>query len=479
VTRHGEPHSEKSLFLFLFLFLFLSLSLSDTGLNLFARVRIVLSAFGSAWASPQRGSIPVAWAVDPLLSERFPAMMDFYASTASSNDSFIGGVAGAGYVHLGALSESQLEAYATRAGRLYKEYMPENAPADTFGWANWSSLDKYKEYAAKAGQAPGAFVAQPLTGSPGYMKCPVLNQNAADGTPLICTADQGLGNQSFHDSCGVRPSLLYRNLCIWSADPGADLAARIRSIAGKYEPPFFITVYGGLTWTASAQPPELEFFTLMHSTMEELGSEHFKAIGASEMARLAKDSCPHHKTHQNVSVSPLSGGQDDDDNADDQWTTCAVPCKNPGAPSCAGVTILAEECNTLPSTNTSGPFTLHNHTRCHNSFSDSTTTTTVGQCEALCKATNHCEVFTFNAAWDGTHWCWLFNRHVQAAACESGSADAGFVSGWRGSDAPMNASSCTEAGCCYQAHPLGSNALKCVKPMAPSCAPPPPRAAGH
>ena len=51
--------------------------------------------------------------------------------------------------------------------------------------------------------------------------------------------------------------------------------------------------------------------------------------------------------------------------------------------------------STLPSTNTSGPFKLHNHTRCHNSFSDSTTPTTVGQCEALCKATNHCEVFTF------------------------------------------------------------------------------------
>ena len=159
--------------------------------------RIVLSAFASSWASPQRGSVPVAWAVDALLSVRFPAMMDYFAATATSNESFIGGVAGAGYVHLGALSETQLQAYATRAGEVFAEYMPENAPADAFGWANWSSLNKYKAFAAKAGQAPGAFVAQPLTGTQGYMKCPVLNQNAADGTPLICTADQGLGNQSY------------------------------------------------------------------------------------------------------------------------------------------------------------------------------------------------------------------------------------------------------------------------------------------
>ena len=58
--------------------------------------RIVVSAFGSSWASPKRGSVPVAWAVDPLLSVKFPALMDHFASTATANDSFIAGVAGAG-----------------------------------------------------------------------------------------------------------------------------------------------------------------------------------------------------------------------------------------------------------------------------------------------------------------------------------------------------------------------------------------------
>lgn len=47
--------------------------------------------------------------------------MDFYASTAKPADSFIGGVAGAGYVYLGSLSDAQLQRYTTRVGRLYKE----------------------------------------------------------------------------------------------------------------------------------------------------------------------------------------------------------------------------------------------------------------------------------------------------------------------------------------------------------------------
>ena len=71
--------------------------------------RIVISAFGSSWSHPARGSMPVAWSVDPVLSVRFPALMDYYASTAKPTDSFIGGVAGAGYVYLGHLSDVQLE----------------------------------------------------------------------------------------------------------------------------------------------------------------------------------------------------------------------------------------------------------------------------------------------------------------------------------------------------------------------------------
>ena len=185
--------------------------------------------------------------------------------------------------------------------------------------------------------------------------------------------------------------------------------------------------------------------------MDTLGKQ-FKAIGASEMARLAKDAC--HKP------SPMAtAGQAV------PWPTCAVPCKSSGTPTCAGASIFAEQCNRAV-----GPFTLHNRTRCTGSFSDTTTTTTVGQCEALCEKTKACDFFTFNPTWAGTHWCWLYSG-TPDKHCEHGANMDDFVSGWRGNGThSFNASSCAKAGCCYQAQPLGPSALNCVKSMVPGCA---------
>jgi hypothetical protein len=152
--------------------------------------RIIDSAFGSSWASPQRGSVPVAWSVDPVNSLRFPALMDYFASTAKPADSFIGGVAGAGYVYLGALNEEQLQRYTGRVGQLFKDFGPE--VADTYGQGNLTTIAKYSKYAAQGGMAPSAYVTQPLWSHGAYAqgayKCPELNlYSPSDGTPIICT----------------------------------------------------------------------------------------------------------------------------------------------------------------------------------------------------------------------------------------------------------------------------------------------------
>ena len=167
--------------------------------------RIIVSSFGSSWASPKRGSIPVAWSVDPVLSERFPALMDYFATTATANDSFIGGVAGAGYVYLGALNEAQLGRYTERTGRLFATYGP--SVADTYGQANLTTISAYTKYAAIGGQTPITYVSQPLWAHGTYgqdaWKCPELNLKSADGTPIICTSNS--------------PNLFYRNReCIFA-----------------------------------------------------------------------------------------------------------------------------------------------------------------------------------------------------------------------------------------------------------------------
>lgn len=222
--------------------------------------RIVVSAFGSSWASPLRGSTPVAWSVDPLLAERFPAIMDHFATTATANDSFIAGVSGSGYAYLGALSEPQMERYATRVGKMFAAYGPASGMvADTYGSANLSTLATYAKYAKAGGSAPIAYVSQPLWSHGVYgentYRCPVDNMfSPADHAPLICTSNS--------------PNLFYRNRGITPADPGAELAARILKASAKWEPPFFLTVYGGLAWTASARSPKEEFFFMMQRTMQ-------------------------------------------------------------------------------------------------------------------------------------------------------------------------------------------------------------------
>jgi hypothetical protein len=241
--------------------------------------RIVVSAFGSSWASAARGSLPVAWSVDPVLSERFPALMDHFAATASANDSFIGGVAGAGYVYLGALTDEQLERYAKRTGRLYQTFGP--TVADTYGQANLSTIAKYSAAAAAGGAAPAAYVAQPLWSHGTYAKdawrCPELNlYSPADGTPIVCTAND--------------PNLFYRNRGLSPDHPAKDLADRIRGAAARYEPPFFITIYGGLNWQPGSTGGKTEFWTLLQGTVDELGPD-FVTVGAAEMARLARAAC--------------------------------------------------------------------------------------------------------------------------------------------------------------------------------------------
>jgi hypothetical protein len=121
--------------------------------------RIVDSLFGAAWADPQRGSVPVAWAIDPVIGDQFPALWDYYATTASANDSFVAGVGGGGYVYLNTLSDTQFQRYARRVGRLLRDYGP--SVVDTYGFASPALLHNYSAQAAIGGQAPAAYISEP------------------------------------------------------------------------------------------------------------------------------------------------------------------------------------------------------------------------------------------------------------------------------------------------------------------------------
>ena len=97
------------------------------------------------------------------------------------------------------MSEAQIKTFATRCGRLMKEYGP--AVVDTFGQQGTSSseavakLSLFSEAARAGGVPPQMFITQP-TGviHYSYFACneSQLDTWQPDGTPVVCTSSKGL-----------------------------------------------------------------------------------------------------------------------------------------------------------------------------------------------------------------------------------------------------------------------------------------------
>lgn len=79
---------------------------------------------GGQWLSPSRGAVPIAWGVAPITGRLFPALWEYYATTATPADSFFGATGGVGYTYPWDLPAPS--AYYAEAKRLFESYMPPN-----------------------------------------------------------------------------------------------------------------------------------------------------------------------------------------------------------------------------------------------------------------------------------------------------------------------------------------------------------------
>lgn len=70
------------------------------------------------WDKPERGSIPIGWTTSPLAVDLDPAMLDYYWSTATTNDCLVSGPSGAGYTRINYWSAANVAAF-TRASDSY------------------------------------------------------------------------------------------------------------------------------------------------------------------------------------------------------------------------------------------------------------------------------------------------------------------------------------------------------------------------
>ena len=64
------------------------------------------------WANAARGSVPIGWTAQPLTADLDPGMLNYYWSTATTNDCLVAGPSGAGYTRINFWSPANVTAYA-------------------------------------------------------------------------------------------------------------------------------------------------------------------------------------------------------------------------------------------------------------------------------------------------------------------------------------------------------------------------------
>ncbi len=109
------------------------------------------------WDDPNRGKIPMMWAISPIIAARAPMVMDYIRKTATKNDYFVAADNGAGYCEPGMLQTpreisnlpSGLPAWEKHCAEYYKKWgltvtgfiIPGNGPL-----LNKDGLDTYEKF---------------------------------------------------------------------------------------------------------------------------------------------------------------------------------------------------------------------------------------------------------------------------------------------------------------------------------------------
>ena len=139
---------------------------------------------GGAWIDAARGSVPLAWGINPLIAEVAPGLLEFYGNTATAADTFFAATAGAGYAYPSHMPRDAFRAYVARAAALTAALTPGWPP---YSWEidiwDTNNASAIAEYAAAFGDGVGAFSMQPeaLAGT---------NQLLPGGLPLVITTKE-------------------------------------------------------------------------------------------------------------------------------------------------------------------------------------------------------------------------------------------------------------------------------------------------
>lgn len=226
--------------------------------------KILAGLMQGAWLDARRGSVPIAWGINPLIVSIVPALLEYYTTTARPNDTWFAATAGAGYAY--PLMMPNNASYVARAANLIRN-VTTGWPLGTMEVDVWDSNTPaaYAQYADWANGSVGMFSLQPeeLQG---------MNARLPDAarTPLVVTTHFGNGSDLWY------PTLS-------SVDPWGDLEQRLRALVNAHPPPFFMLVYGNLL---DGNGFNILDYALQMQT--RLADANVRVVGMQDMVRLAQ-----------------------------------------------------------------------------------------------------------------------------------------------------------------------------------------------
>jgi hypothetical protein len=136
------------------------------------------------WNSAARGTVPIGWTTEPLACDMDPGMLNYYWSTATTNDCLVSGPDGAGYAHINNWSTANVNPYTKAAG----SYLQRGGQRIITVWNTLSSANA-KYYATNCPTLVGLFDDQDgYYTTTNYGKVPVIGFPSSDNYAEVNTA---------------------------------------------------------------------------------------------------------------------------------------------------------------------------------------------------------------------------------------------------------------------------------------------------
>ena len=224
--------------------------------------KILAALMCMGWLSPKRGTVPVAWGVDPHIAEVFPALFEYFVTTAKGQDSFFAGCSGGGYCYPWQMPN--LDDYARHVHRCVSNYGPNVVDI----WESGLFLDKFEHI--QSIEKVACFTQQTLGAA--------TNNWLPDGTPVLSADNR----------------LYYFDLAPGFKSSADDLRHIIEGVAAAHQPPFFIVIYGGVSQVCE----------LAEGVRQGLPPDKYEVVGAQDMAILARQAGQFTVSLDGLAVAP-------------------------------------------------------------------------------------------------------------------------------------------------------------------------------